>query len=319
MENGMKALACENKAVRLADLAEPGAPKPGEVRVRVAVATVNPTDEDMLAGSYDLFLKLYGARGPVKTGLEFAGTVEEASERYRKGERIFGYTNLMKGPKTHQQILNVKEECTAAIPDGLSFEQAASIAIAGNSSLVLIEDIARLSAGQSVLINGASGGVGVFALQYAKHRGLRVSATAGPGQQDFLKGLGADEVYDYTRQPLDTLGTAFDAILDFSNRLKFRHVRDLLSPRGIFVPADPLKNLVDIAANLLRSQKTGYFLVEEGNADKLSQAAALVAEGSIKAEIDSRFSLMDYREAFGRLGMKGRRGRILLDMADATG
>jgi hypothetical protein len=155
----------------------------------------------MLAGSYDLFLKLYGARGPVKTGLEFAGIVEEASERYRKGERIFGYTNLMKGPKTHQQILNVKEECTAAIPDGLSFEQAASIAIAGNSSLVLIEDIARLSAGQSVLINGASGGVGVFALQYAKHRGLRVSATAGPGQQDFLKGLGAYEVYDYTRQP----------------------------------------------------------------------------------------------------------------------
>lgn len=315
----MKALVCENKAVRLADLAEPGAPKPGEVRVRVTVATVNPTDEDMLAGSYDLFLKLYGARGPVKTGLEFAGTVEEASGRYRKGERILGYTNLMKGPKTHQQILNVKEECTAAIPDGLSFEQAASIAIAGNSSLVLIDDIAKLSAGQSVLINGASGGVGVFALQYSKHRGLRVSATAGPGQQDFLKGLGADEVYDYTKQPLDTLGTAVDAILDFSNRLKFRHVRHLLSPRGIFVPADPLKNLVDIAASPLRRQKTGYFLVEEGNADKLSRSAALVAGGSIKAEIDSRFSLTDYREAFDRLGMKGRRGRILLDMADATG
>lgn len=314
----MKALVCENKALRLADLAEPGAPGPGEVRVRVAAATVNPTDQDMVAGAYDLFLRLYGARGPVKTGLEFAGTVEEASGGYRKGDRVFGYTNLMKGPKTHRQILNVKEGCTAAIPDGLSFEQAASIAIAGTSSLALIDDIARLTAGQSLLINGASGGVGVFALQYAKHRGLRVFATAGPGQQDFLKGLGADEVYDYTTQPLDSLKGAFNAVLDFSNRLKFRHVRHLLSPRGIFVPADPLKNLVDIAANPVRRQKTGYFLVEEGDTGKLSRAAALVAGGSIRAEIDSRFPLAAYQEAFDRLGTKGRRGRIILDMADAA-
>ncbi|SOE17178.1 NADPH:quinone reductase-like Zn-dependent oxidoreductase [Hoeflea halophila] len=314
----MKALICENKALRLADLAEPGVPKPGEVRVRVAAATVNPTDQDMAAGAYDLFLKLYGARGPVKTGLEFAGTVEEASGRYRKGDRIFGYTSLMKGPKTHQQVLNVNENCTAAIPEGLSFEQAASIAIAGNSSLALIDDIARLAAGQSLLINGASGGVGVFALQYAKFRGLRVSATAGPGQQDFVRGLGAEAVYDYTTQPLDALGSTFDAVLDFSNGLKFRHVRHLLSPRGVFVPADPLKNLADIAANPLRRQKTGYFLVQEGDTGKLSKAAALVAGGSIKAEIDSRFPLAAYREAFERLGTKGRRGRIILDMADAA-
>jgi NADPH:quinone reductase-like Zn-dependent oxidoreductase len=313
----MKALVCENKAVKLADVVDPPAPNPGEVRVRVVTATVNPTDKDILAGSYDLFLKLSGARGPVKTGLEFAGIVEEASGRYRKGERIFGYTNLMKGPKTHQQIINVNEDATAPIPDALTFAQAASIAISGNSSLVLIDDIARLSAGQSLLINGASGGVGLFALQYAKNRGVTVTAIAGPDQQDFLTGLGADEAYDYTRQPVDTLQGSFDAILDFSNRLKFRHVRHLLAVRGIFIPADPLKNLPDIAANPLRRKKTGYFLVDEGNAGKLAQAAALVAEGTIKAEIDSRFPLTEYQKAFDRLESKGRRGRIVLDMEDA--
>ena len=314
----MKALVCENKVVKLANVEDPPAPNSGEVRVRVKAATVNPTDSDMLAGTYDLFLKLYGARGPVKTGLEFAGIVEETSGRYRKGERIFGYTHLMKGPKTHRQVLNAKEDCTAPIPDSLSFEQAASIAIAGNSSLVLIDDIARLSPGQSLLVNGASGGVGVFALQYAKHRGLRVSATAGPGQQDFLEGLGADEVHDYTRQPFDTLAGPFDAIIDFSNRLKIRRVRHLLAGSGIFIPADPLKNIIDIAANPLRRQKTGYFLVEEGNAGKLSKAAALVAEGHIRPEIDSRFPLEEYRKAFERLESKGRRGRIVLDMTDAA-
>ncbi|MEQ8481964.1 MAG: NAD(P)-dependent alcohol dehydrogenase [Hoeflea sp.] len=314
----MKALVCENKTLKLEELVEPPAPEPGEVRVRVVSATVNPTDRDMLTGSYDLFLKLLGPGGRLKTGLEFAGIVEKAGGRYRKGERIFGYTNLMKGPKTHQQVLNVKEKYTAAIPDGLSFEQAASIAIAGNSGLVLIDDIAKLSAGHHVLINGASGGVGAFALQLAKKRGSRVAAIAGRGQEEYLTRLGADDVFDYTRQTVETLQGKFDAILDFSTLLKFRQVRHLLTEAGIFIPADPLKNLFDIVASPLRKHKTRYFLVDEGSAGKLSQAAALVAEGGIKAEIDSRFSLKDYQEAFGRLDRKGRRGRIVLDMQDTA-
>ena len=170
----MKALVNSNKKLQLVEnMPEPKA-KPGEVSVKVLYASLNPTDLDIARGSLDFFLKLNGAKSAVRTGLEFSGIVLEDSTRFQKGERVFGYTHLLKGPKTHQEILTIPEDFVAAMPDEVSFAEAASVPIGAQTSLVALRDVAGLKSGQSVLIIGASGGVGVFAVQIAKSMQLHV-------------------------------------------------------------------------------------------------------------------------------------------------
>ncbi len=314
----MKALLRVGKGIELGLLENSLRAGHGEVAVRVIAASMNPTDYDMMSGTYDLWLKLSGANSSVATGLEFAGIVEEDSRNYKKGDRIFGYTHLMKGPKTHQERIVIKERYTAKTPDNVTFEQAASIAISGETSIVAIDDLAGLSRGQSVLIYGASGGVGTFAVQYANYRGLIVTAVAGPGQQAFLRSLGAKHVIDYTQCSIHDLSGPFDAVLDFSTTLRLRDIRHLLKTNGSFVPADPVKNLADIAGNVFRRRKTRSLYVAHGSSDRLAEIAQLVSKGHLRVEIDSHFPLEDYAKAFERLRVKGRRGRIVLNLAETA-
>ena len=312
----MKALINVNKSLKFVeDLQEP-VRRHDETKIRVQCASLNPTDLDIARGDYDLFLRLYGAKSSVRTGLEFSGTVLEDSDRFRTGDRVFGYTHLLRGPKTHQQIISIKSDYIAAIPDGLSFAEAAGIPVGAQTSYVAWKEIANLQKGQRVLINGGSGGVGIFAIQIAKMLQAHVTAVAGPSSQNVMRSLGADETIDYRRQTLQSLDGRFDAILDLTCTVKYRDIKHLLGPSGIFIPADPMRNLGDFMGNPFRRRKTGYLLVDRGDQQLLAEIAALLESGDLKPVHGPMFPVKDVQSAIEKLSETGVPGRIILNFDD---
>lgn len=307
----MRALLNENGRLTLGTSAEPQACKKNELKVSVICASLNPTDTEIAEGQFDWLLRLMGVRSKVRTGLEFAGVVEQGNSTFAKGERVFGNVHLLKGPKTHQEEICVSEDMLARIPDTLSFEQAAGIAISIQTSLVALESVAKLKAGDTVLINGATGGVGVYAIQVAKFMGLDVTAIGG-GQEEFMRSLGADHAFDYNKIAIEDLQHRFDAVLDLSTFVKFRDIRHLLKPAGRFIPFNPIKNLTDFPGNFLRSQKVKYLMVDRGRQELLERAAHLISQGHVNVVQGPLFPLEEFNEAYRQMEKRKYRGRMIL-------
>ena len=308
----MRALIIKNKKISLVeDLSEPDRKK-GEVKVHVHYTSLNPTDADIVRGKLDVFFRLSGANSPVRTGLEFSGTVLESGGRYSVGDRVFGYTHLLKGPKTHQEVISIPEDYIAAIPDTLTFAEAAAFPLGAQTSLVALRQVAKLQSGQSILINGASGGLGVFAIQIARNMGANVTAVSGPSGQDTMTALGAHAVINYQETHLSEIYGTFDVIFELSGKSQFKNFRKLLAPNGIFIPSEPQKDLLSLISNPLRRQKVGYLYVDRGDGALLGELAQQVADKSLTVGHYREFSMNDFQDAFEALKFPGRIGRIVL-------
>ncbi|NQY98817.1 MAG: NAD(P)-dependent alcohol dehydrogenase [Henriciella sp.] len=308
----MLALHTTRKQISLmSDLPEPERGR-GEVKVRVHYASLNPTDAEIVEGKLDLFFRLNRVRSEVLTGLEFSGIVMEGGGRFSAGDRVFGYTHLFKGPKTHQDVVSIPETYIAHVPDGMSLAEAAAFPLGAQTSLVALRDLAELQHGQSVLINGASGGLGLLAIQIARSLGARVNAIAGPAGQDVMTEMGAESVFDYHQTSLSEMDGSFDVVLELSGRARFEDFRHLMTPDGIYIPAEPQKELVSFLGNPFRRQKLGYLLVDRGDTKLLSELAGQVERGELKTTPPRTFAFSDFSQAFASLKKPGRIGRIVL-------
>lgn len=308
----MRALQNFNHTLSLVHDAPEPVRREGEVKVEIRYASLNPTDADIARGDIDLFIKLARARSGVRTGLEFSGTVVEGGSKFSTGTKVVGYTHLLKGPKTHQDVVSIPETYIAEMPENLSFAQAAAFPLGAQTSLVALRDIARLEPGQSVLILGASGGLGVYAIQLARQMQLAVTGVSGPDGLQLMKQLGAHEVVDYHQVPVDQMSGQFDAVLEFSNKYVFRDVRHLLNPRGTFVPTNPQNNLLAIAGNRIRRQKVGYLFVDRGDNALLTDLAGQIADGKLSVGPVRAFDFEDFEQAFASLKEPGQLGRTVL-------
>jgi len=306
----MKGLVVENKSISLRENLELPKPKDKEILVQVVCASINQLDAENIQGKYDLLLRLSGGNYPVKTGIEFSGLVVEGNERYAQGDRVFGYVNLMTGLKAHQEYITIHENYIAPMPDNLDFEQAAALPLGALTSLIALKEIGKVSAGTRVLINGASGGLGVYAIQLAKLLGAEVTAVAGPEQDAFLKSLGADVVINYHAQQIESLTARFDVLLDLSNLKRFKAIKHLLNSNGRFIPAEPNKHAWDILLSIVRKKKTKYLMVDRGDHTLLSQISEWVRTGKLMVLVDRVYPLHAYQDALDHLRHKGKRGRM---------
>ncbi|MBE8523505.1 NAD(P)-dependent alcohol dehydrogenase [Amycolatopsis sp. H6(2020)] len=215
------------------DIARP-APGPGEVLVRVHAAGVDPGVWHLTTGQpYVLRLLGFGLRAPKNPvrGLDFAGTVEETGDgvtQFRPGDEVFGECT-----GSFAEYAVAKADRLAVKPARLSFEQAAAVAISGCTALQGLRDAGRVRPGQSVLVIGAAGGVGSFAVQLAKSFGAEVTAVCSTGKVDLVRELGADHVVDYTCS--DFTDRRYDLILDTAGLRSLAHLRRALAPRGTLV------------------------------------------------------------------------------------
>lgn len=305
------------EVLHVADIAEP-APRAGEVKVRVHAASLNPLDWKLRTGHMRW---VPGFRSPPRTlGSDFAGEivgVGGGAISHYVGEHVFGALLPFgrDGALAEYAVAGVGR--IATMPEGVSFEQAAALPTAGGTAHQALADEARLGAGQRVLITGAAGGVGHFAVQFAKHLGAYVVAVCSAANADFVRGLGADEVLDYAREDFTHRADRFDVVFDAACSSSFAAVRSVLTEAGCYLNtggqavavADTM--LSALLARMTSRQRAIPVALRSGSA-RWGRLAALIREGAVRAHIARTIELEDVAEAQRAMETGHGRGKIVV-------
>ncbi len=323
----MKALTYERyggpDVVRVTEV-DPPTPKADEVLVRVHASAVNTGDWRIRAAAFPGILAIagrlmFGVLRPRNQclGSEFAGVIEEIGgsvARFSVGDRVFG---IVTGGGASAELLAVPEAgAIAKMPAALSFEDAAGMPFGGLCALVFLSNFAALAPGQKVLIAGASGGVGAFALQIAKVLGAHVTGVAGPDSQAFISDLGADEVIDYKENDLDALGPQYDVVFDTFGAVSPGLARSLLVEGGLFLPLNfGLREIGALLLNRFRKQKI-RLAVNEDRMDDMVRLAQMVEDGKLRPVVDTVYPFAEAAQAHAHVEARHKKGAIILRIAD---
>jgi len=297
------------EVLRLEDVPRP-VPKAGEVLVEVHAAGVNPVDWKLRQNGG----KGFGPPLPQIPGFDIAGVVAEVGsgvQRFKPGDAVFGYLALQRGGAYAEYAIALEGEL-ARKPEKLSFDEAAGVPLAALTAWQALVDNAKLEEGQAVLIHGAAGGVGHFAVQIAKARGAHVIATASQKNHEFLKGLGADEVIDYTTQHFEEQVSGLDVVLDSIGGDTQTRSLGVLAPGGILVSivGGPPK------AELEKRNVRGVGMLVHPDGKELEQIAGLFDKGALKVEVSSVLPLDEAAKA-QELSAGGHvRGKVVLHVRD---
>lgn len=306
-------------SVRFTDAPTP-APADNQVLIKVRAASLNPLDVFLMKGMP--WNRLPGLRKPKQEilGCDIAGEVEAIGrniKQFQPGAAVFGTTGYE--GNGFAQYACAPEQSLAPMPASLSFEQAAAIPIAGITALQGLRDKGAIQPGHEVLIEGASGGVGTFAVQIAKALGARVTAVCSTRNVANLQTLGADHVIDYTQVDFTQTSHRYDLILGVSAHHSISAYRRLLSPRGVYVavggpPARILEALLlGTLLSRLSRPKVAFFIAKINPGDLLF-LADLVATGKITPVIDRRYPLSNGVEALQYLAEGHAQGKVILDI-----
>ncbi len=304
------------------DVAKP-TPADHEVLVKVHAASVNPLDWHYMRGSpYVMRLGTgLGAPKDSRLGVDFAGTVEAVGrdvKRFKHGDEVFGGAG-----GAFAEYVTIREDRGLAMkPANVTFEQAASVPIAAITALQALRDKGRLKPGQKVLINGASGGVGTFAVQIAKSFGAEVTGVCSTRNVEMVRSIGADHVVDYTKENYTESGQHYDLIIDNVGNHSLLANRQALEPDGIFViiggpKGNWLGPLMSPIKALMLSPFVGQefvLLLAKLDKDDLAILGDLMQEGKVTPVIDRRYRLHEVPAAI-RYSEEGHaRGKIIIDL-----
>lgn len=297
--------------VGAADKPEPGA---GEVCVRVAAAAVNPKDCLVRKGKFHW---ITGRKFPQTLGQDFAGQVEAIGRNVSgitPNQRVFGMLNRWSGGAYGDYLIAPFSEF-ADMPKTISYEQAAAVPLAAQTALQALRDLAQLKSGQRVLINGASGGVGSFAVQIAKILGTHVTAVCSQNNATLVSELGADEVVDYRVTDPLSLTQRFDVFFDVFGNKNFPRAKHLLGQRGVYIQTIPnLKNAGWHLATRAWPFRRGLLVVVRSRRADLETLAGWISAGKLHPLIDRSLPLADVQDAHTYVETKRARGKVVLVM-----
>lgn len=315
--------------LRVEEVARPS-PADDEVLVRVRAAALNPLDWHYLTGT-PYVMRFESGLGTPKSdrlGVDFSGTVAAVGRdvtRFRPGDEVFGSR-----PGAFAEYVAVPEgRALVPKPSNLSFEQAAAVPVAAITALQGLRDKGRVRPGQKVLVNGASGGVGTFAVQIAKSFGAEVTGVCSTRNVELVRSLGADHVVDYTREDFTHAGRRYDVILDTVGNHSLADIRRALTPAGIHVivggPKDdpwlgPLPGFIKAPLLSLFVDQQFVVLLAQLNAADLVVLNDLMQAGQVTPVIDRRYGLGEVPEAIRYLETRRARGKVVIGVAevDAT-
>lgn len=291
----------------------------GEVLVRVRAASVNPADWYAMMGVPYVARIQMGLRRPRtnRPGLDLAGVVAAVGgnvTRFQPGDEVFGT-----GTGTLAEYVAVAEDALVLKPANLSFEQAGAVPVAALTALQGLRDKGRVQPGQQVLVNGASGGVGTFAVQLAKARGAEVTAVCSTRNVDMARSLGADRVIDYTREDFTRDERRYDLLLDVAGSRPWSACRRVLAPRArlVLVGAPkgsrllgPLGHIGKVGlASLPASQKVAFF-VSKSSREDLTTLRELLEAGTVTPVVERSYPLPEAADAFRHLGEGHAQGKL---------
>lgn len=295
---------------------------PEEVLLRVRAAGVNWADQSMTLGKPYVMRLGYGLRRPRKgvRGTDVAGTVERVGSSVvglDPGGEVLGWTT-----QTFAEYAAAKSEQLVPKPSSMSFEQAAGLPMAGCVALQALRDVAKIEPGQKVLVVGASGGIGSFMVQLAKHFGAEVTGVCSSDNVEFVRSLGADRVIDYTAQDFTESDERFDLIFDIADKASMAARRRLLTQRGTLIPNSGeggpwLGSLGRIVKARLLSPFVHHRLLPFLSITKKSdllELTRLVEQGELTPIVGKTYALSDAGLAIGLAGSGHARGKVIVTM-----
>jgi NADPH:quinone reductase-like Zn-dependent oxidoreductase len=289
----------------------------GEVLIRVHAAAVNPLDFFTVQGGFGRIF--FGLRKPKQRvrGVDVAGVVERVGndvKTLRPGDAVFGGSR-----GAFAEYACASENEVAPKPANLSFEQAAAVPIAGTTALQALRTVGNVQPGQTVLINGAAGGVGIFAVQIAKAFGAEVTGVCSTNNADLVRSIGADHVIDYTRDDFTRSGQRYDLIIDNVGNHSLSKCRRVLSVDGTLILNSGRGGLHRIVIVLALSrfvrQRLRFFIAKVNRAD-LVALSQLMESGKVTSVIDRSFPLSEADRAIAYVGAGHARGKVVISVAD---
>lgn len=299
-------------------------PKDNEVLIKIHKTTVTSSDCNMRDLTfapnwarlpYRLFLVGIFKPRIHRLGVEFAGEVEAVGEkvsRFEVGDKVFGAPEPDLG--AHAEYICLPENRPMVLkPEGMAWEEAATLTLAGITALFYIRDLGAVQSGHKVLINGASGAIGTFAVQLAKYYGAYVTGVCSGENMDLVKNLGADLVIDYTREDFTEKGANYDIIFDVVNKVSYAHCSHVLNPQGIYL-AGAGQEMLRI---LLTSKSKGKKAKGAGaspNIEDLEILTNLFMGGTLRTVIDRHYPLEEIDQAFRYVETGHKKGHVVIDV-----
>jgi len=302
-------------------------PKDNEVLISIHATTVTSSDCNVrnltFAPTWSVLpMRMqFGLREPkiTRLGIDLAGEVEAVGKdvkRYREGDQVFGRPDPALG--AHAEYICIAEDgVLAAKPDNMTFEEAACLPLAANTALYFIRDLGKIQAGQTVIINGASGGIGTFAVQLAKYYGAEVTGVCSTANVEMVKSLGADKVIDYTREDFTASGEVYDVVFDVVSKTSYARCKDLLKKNGLYLAALPTLAIVlqTIWTSMVGDKKV-KFGDAAGKAENLVFLKELVEAGKLRSVIDRRYPLEQIAEAFRYAETGHKKGNVVVTVEE---
>jgi len=322
----MKAIVCTKygspDVLQLQEVAKP-APQDDEVLIRIYAASINARDwRFMRAKPFFIRLVPGGFLGPKNKilGADVAGRVEAIGSNVRQfkpGDEVFGYLPSATGRGTFAEYVCANENAITLKPANLTFEQAAAVPLAALTALQGLRDNGNIQPGQKVLINGASGGVGTFAVQIAKAFGAEVTAVCSTRNLEMVRSLGADHVIDYTREDFTQNGQQYDLILAVNGYHPISDYLHALKPEGTYVVAGgSMLQLIQAAGKKKRNSNTGgqkiYIASLVQSQKDLNFIKELLESGKIVPVIDGCYPLSKTAEAFCYFEKVRPKGKVVI-------
>jgi NADPH:quinone reductase-like Zn-dependent oxidoreductase len=286
-------------------------PGEGQLLIKVQAASVNPVDWKIRRGNLKF---ITGKKFPLQLGAEISGVVEKTGpgvSRFVVGQRVFAGLSYKGGGYAEYAV--VPESNAILIPDNIPFDVASTFAVAGMTPLQAFRTHAKLEEGSRVLINGASGGLGTYAVQIAKIMGLHVTAVCSSRNAELVKSLGADEIIDYEKESFKTRINAFDCVLDSANNSSFGECKKCLKKNGMFIKLNFSIGILftQFFSNITPGRKAIMLLMKNSRQD-LEWMRDHIAVGQIKVVIDRTYPLEKARDAHEYSETGRARGKIVL-------
>lgn len=312
----MKAILLQNygglSALKIDEVPTP-VPAAGEVLVKVKAFTISPLELKIRKGEAKMFVR---RKLPMLMGVDFAGevvAVGDAVQAFKVTDKVMGAIDPFKQSGPYAEYVVAKTDQLIPKPAELSFETASALPIAGASALSCLRDLGKLKSGQRVMILGAAGALGHLAVQLAKQMGASVTGVCRASNFEFVKGLGADEVIDYTVQNPFEETEAYDLIIDIVDRYTFKEARQALKKGGVFVNSVPgPAKFLQVALNPFRSKTMALLMLKLTTSD-LAWVTNQVKEGKLRLHLDKIYSgLESIYEATTNVEAGHVRGKLVI-------
>ncbi len=299
-------------SVAVLEMTDVPMPEPAAAQLLIAIKAVslNPLDWKIMEGKMKL---MSGSKFPKGIGIDFAGVVEQVGRgisRYRPGDAVFGAVDPFKGGALAEYLL-VGDQDIALKPKNISFEQAAALPTVGTAALQIFDRLATVGKGTEVLINGASGGIGMFAIQLAKRKGAHVTGVAGTNGLSWVKKWGSDQVVDYRKEDVLNGGKRYDVVVDLSGKMPYRAAKKIMNPDSVYVNSipGPREIVGAFVHNLFSKQKYKVLLLKQAQTH-LETLSAYAAAG-VEILIGASFPMASFRQAYATAATGGIVGKAV--------